>query len=127
MADESVFIDDHEPPPAVILWFKLYSGFLSFVYLLCVGVSFIFLFVDPAELEIDPVAAKLAGAGLLLLGLVLFVACLLPLFLPRKPWLWIYDLVIICFGFTSICFWPACIPLMIFWLKPETKEYFGKR
>jgi hypothetical protein len=127
MTDESVFIDDHEPPPGVILWFKLYSGFLSFIYLLCVGVSFIFLLVDPGELEMDPVAAKLAGAGLLLLGLVLFVACLLPLFLPRKPWLWIYDLVIICFGFTGICFWPACIPLMIFWLKPETKEYFGKR
>ena len=41
-----------------------------------------------------------------ILGLALFVGCLLPLLLPRKPWVWIYDLIVICFGFTSVCFWP---------------------
>jgi len=95
MTDEPVFFRDDEPPPGVILWFKLYSGFMSFLYLLCVGASFIFLLVDPAELEIEPVAAKLVGAGLLVVGLALFIVCLLPLLLPRKPWVWIYDVVII--------------------------------
>ena len=42
-------------------------------------------------------------------------------------WLWIYDLIIICLGMTSACFWPAVIPLLIFWLKPETKRHFGRR
>jgi hypothetical protein len=125
MTDEPIFSND-EPPPGVILWFKLYSGFLSFLYLLCAGASLIFLLVDPVELEMDPVAAKLVGVGLLVVGLALFVACLLPLLLPRKPWVWIYDLVIICIGFTG-CTWPVCIPLIIYWLKPETKRYFGKR
>jgi hypothetical protein len=33
--------------------------------------------------------------------------------------------VIICLGMTSACFLPVCIPLLIFWIKPETKLYFG--
>ncbi len=127
MTYEPVFVGDDERPPGVILWFKLYSAFLSFIYLLCVGLSFVFLLVDPAKLEMDAVAAKVTGAVMLLVGLGLFAACLLPLVLAQRPWLWIYDLVIICFGFTSVCFWPICIPLLIFWLKPETKKYFGSR
>ncbi|MGB7159266.1 MAG: hypothetical protein WBD40_14450 [Tepidisphaeraceae bacterium] len=47
-------------------------------------------------------------------------------FLPRRPWVWIYDLVLICLGLTSICCMPATIPLLIFWLKPEAKAWFGK-
>jgi hypothetical protein len=27
---------------------------------------------------------------------------------------------------TSACFLPFCIPLLIFWLKPEAKHYFGR-
>jgi len=48
------------------------------------------------------------------------------LFLRPKPWVWIYDLVIICMGMTSACFLPAAIPLLIYWLKPEVKAHFGR-
>jgi hypothetical protein len=27
-------------------------------------------------------------------------------------------------GMTSACTLPICIPLLIFWLKPETKAFF---
>ena len=47
-------------------------------------------------------------------------------FLPRRSWVWIYDVVLICFGMTSICSMPAAIPLLIFWFKPETQAYFGR-
>jgi hypothetical protein len=65
------------------------------------------------------------GAGCLLIGLALFGACLLPLILRPRPWLWTYNLVVICVGMTSACFLPFCIPLLIFWLKPEVKAHFG--
>jgi hypothetical protein len=29
-------------------------------------------------------------------------------------------------GMTSCCFLPFLIPLLIYWLKPETKAYFGR-
>ena len=48
-----------------------------------------------------------------------------PLFMPREKWVWIFDLVLICFGFTTCCLIPACIPLLIFWLKPEAKAWFN--
>jgi hypothetical protein len=35
-----------------------------------------------------------------------------------------YDLVLICIGMTSCCILPAAIPLLIFWLKPEAKNWF---
>jgi MFS family permease len=126
MSDEPVFSACDENPPAVVFWFKLYAAFLAFVYLLVSGVSLIFLLVDPTKLEMDAIAAKVTGAMLLVLGLGLLAACLVPLFSQPKPWLWIYDLILICLGMTSACFWPMTIPLLIFWLKPETKRHFGK-
>jgi hypothetical protein len=37
---------------------------------------------------------------------------------------WIYGIVLIALGMTSACFVPACIPLLIYWLKPDAKSYF---
>lgn len=62
----------------------------------------------------------------LVLGISLFVVCGLPLVLPPRPWVWIYDLIIIALGVASPCLLPACIPLIIFWSKPQTRSYFGK-
>ena len=126
-SDESVFNVSHEEPPRVILWFKVYTAFLAFIYLSCACASLIFLFVDPVELEMDAVVARALGAVLLVMGLSLFAACLVPLIARPRPWVWIYDLIIICLGMTSACFWPAVIPLLIFWLKPETKRHFAFR
>lgn len=61
-----------------------------------------------------------------LVSLVLFVASIAPFFLIPRPWVWIFDLVLICMGMTSVCFLPMCIPLLIHWLKPETKAWFGR-
>jgi hypothetical protein len=47
-------------------------------------------------------------------------------FLPRKPWAWTFHLVLIALGFTSACCLPACVPLLIFWIRPETKAWFGR-
>eukprot|EP00188_Purpureofilum_apyrenoidigerum_P002572 Plantae.Rhodophyta-Purpureofilum_apyrenoidigerum.ctg26398.p1 GENE.Plantae.Rhodophyta-Purpureofilum_apyrenoidigerum.ctg26398~~Plantae.Rhodophyta-Purpureofilum_apyrenoidigerum.ctg26398.p1 ORF type:complete len:127 (+),score=14.04 Plantae.Rhodophyta-Purpureofilum_apyrenoidigerum.ctg26398:168-548(+) len=111
-------------PPGVITWFKIYAGFLSFIYFLVAAASLIFFLVDPAELEMQQAEAVVMGVVLLGLGGVFCLAFGIPLFLAPRPWVWIYDLVIICLGMTSACFWIICIPLLIFWLKPETKEYF---
>ena len=46
-------------------------------------------------------------------------------FLPRRKWVWIYDLVVICLGMTSCCTLPVCIALLIFWIRPETRQFFG--
>ncbi len=74
----------------------------------------------------DQTLSSVIGAFLLMLSLVLLVACFLPFVLKPRPWLWIYHLVIICLGLTSPCFMPFSIPLLVFWIKPETKAFYGK-
>jgi hypothetical protein len=113
-------------PPKFIWWFKIYSGFLCLLYLATAGSSLFFFLAEPTDIEMSVTGARITGALLLIAGLVFFGACLLPLVLGPRPWLWTYDLVIICLGMTSACFLPVCIPLLIFWLKPEAKKYFGK-
>lgn len=113
-------------PPKVFFWFKMYAGLLSLIYLVMVAFSLVFFLADPQDLDMPKTFALLIGMLFLGLGLVLFIACLLPFFLPPKPWVWIYNLVIICVGMTSACFLPICVPLLIYWLKPEAKAYFGR-
>lgn len=112
--------------PPVVFWFKVYAGVLCLLYLLLGGFGLVLLGVDPAELEMPSGEARVMGAVFLVLGFLLFAACLLPFLVPPRPWVWVYDLVVICLGLTSACFLVICIPLLIFWLKPEAKAYFGR-
>lgn len=112
--------------PTVVTWFKVYCVVLCVMYLGVAAASLIFFLVDPVYLEMPASWAIVMGVLVLLMGLVLFAACLLPLLFSPRPWLWTYDLVIICLGLSSPLFLPACVPLLIFWLKPETKNHFGK-
>jgi hypothetical protein len=123
--------------PAVVKWYRLYCGALAFVYLVLVVLFFVGWFYlaakgfdDPAfrrQLEGMPEWFWLIYLGFLF-GICLFLAgvYIAAFFLPRKPWVWIYHMILICIGFTSACCLPAAIPLFIYWLKPETKAYFGR-
>jgi hypothetical protein len=97
------------------------------LYLATAAFSVFLFFVDPSQIDLPPTMVRLCGVVLLVLCLLMFAVCLLPLVLSPRPWLWTFDLVVICFGLTSACFLPACIPLLIFWMKQDVKQYFGKR
>ncbi|HQW29895.1 MAG: hypothetical protein KA152_06265 [Verrucomicrobiales bacterium] len=111
--------------PKVIVWFRVYCSILCFLYLVVTVASAFLLSCDPSTVEMSETEQLLVGALMLLMGLVLFIASLLPLILKPRRWLWMYDLIIICLGMTSACFLPACVPLLIFWMKPEVKKHFG--
>jgi len=117
------------PPetPKVIAWFKAYSALFVAIYLACAASSLIFFLMEPSELDTTDAGAIVMGVMLLGIGLVLASAFVLPFFLKPRPWVWIYNLVLICIGLTSPCCMPASIPLLIYWLKPEVKAYFGRQ
>jgi hypothetical protein len=114
------------PLPKVFFWFKVYCAVLCALYAVVAAVGVFILTLEPAELDMPAAASIAYGVLMLLLGLVFFVASLLPFLLRPRPWVWVYDLVIICIGMTSACFLPACVPLLIFWIKPEVKAHFGR-
>ena len=68
---------------------------------------------------------KLLGGIYSCLGFALTIPVIAAFFLPNKPWVWVYHLVMICVGMTG-CTVVFSIPLLIFWLKPEVKAWFGK-
>lgn len=112
-----------EQPP-VWLWYRVYAVFMALVYgglaLLILGV--LIATGGQGVKDEDMIALVVTGVFCLPFALAYVVA---P-FLPRAPWAWIYHLALIGLGLTSVCCMPATIPLLIFWLKPETKLFFGR-
>ena len=93
--------------------------------LLVVGIG-IALIVAPLSAEdLDGMPPDLMGGIYLAMGIVFTIPFLIALFLPRKPWTWIYHIVMICLGMTG-CTLVFSIPLLIFWLKPDVKGYYGR-
>jgi uncharacterized membrane protein len=117
-----------KPTPGVITWFRVYAGFMVFLYVLVtVGGVALALFSETLASGEEPREVFLIrGVVFAVIGLPLIVMYIVGLFMPAKSWAWIYGIVLIGFGMTSCCFIPACVPLLIFWIKPETQTYFGR-
>ena len=114
--------------PAVVTWCRVYIGFMTVLYLavMVAGILMIVFSANLADDDTDAMGFGIMGAVYGALGFIFGIAFGMGLFVPRKNWGWIYSLVLICIGFTSCCTLPACIALLIHWLKPETRTYYGK-
>jgi lipopolysaccharide export LptBFGC system permease protein LptF len=95
------------------------------LYLACIAFGLLMFFIRPSE-EFPRGLLIVYGVLLVGMGLVFGVVYLISLFLDPRPWVWVCDLVLICVGFTSCCTLPACIPLLIYWIRPEVRKYFGR-
>ena len=111
-------------PPAY-KWFVVYCVLMALVYLVLAVMGIVYMFAEP-EPDMSAEEAKIMGVVFLILGLLFCVPYALAPFLPRQSWVWVLGLVLICFGLTSLCCLPACIPLLIFWMKPEMKAFYNR-
>jgi len=114
--------------PSVVIWYKVY-GAVSVLFYLLIGLAFISgMIFDPTFTkgveypEAFRIFAWFFSTFIVMLGALFAVS----FFLGRSPSAWVYHLVLICLGLSSGLFIVGCIPLLIFWLKPETKAYFGR-
>jgi MFS family permease len=130
-------LDPPPPPPTtmvvappVVQWFRVYAGAMAALYaLLFFGgiLAMGFLPTLPKGPDDPPTAFLIAYGGLFMsLGLLFGGAFAAIFFLKPQPWVWSYSLVLICLGMTSACCIPACVPLLIFWLKPEVQRWYGR-
>jgi hypothetical protein len=115
------------PPtrPRVVSFFKIYALVLGMVYLLAVGLLCFLIQGAASHVQALPSAVRYGRVGLILLCAVLSLAFLAVPFLPRRPWVWGYGLACIVLGMTSFVVIPLALPLLLFWIKPETKSYFA--
>ncbi|HKO60285.1 MAG TPA: hypothetical protein VJV03_03920 [Pyrinomonadaceae bacterium] len=112
--------------PPVLTWYKAYCALMALLYLFFVVLGIVFLTAAPTDRNMSAQEAQITGGIMFFMGIALSIPFGVGAFLPQKPWAWVFGLVLICIGLTSVCCMPATIPLLIHWIKPETKFYFGR-
>ena len=113
--------------PAVVTWQNLYCFALGAVYVLGAagGVAMMVFRRQLADPEMSPNETLFMGLLVAAMGAVLAVPFLAAPFLPRRRWVWILHIVLIAIGMTSCACLPATVPLLVFWIRPETQAWFA--
>lgn len=106
-------------------WFLFYIASLVLAYFLCV-VGGVGLVVWGSTMS-GPEATEMMLTGGILAGISVpfLVGVGAAPFLPRRKWVWTYDLILIALGMGSCLWMPLSIYLLIKWLEPDMKAYFG--
>ena len=109
-------------PPRVVFWFKVYAGASALGYAMLAAGALVMFFMGEQDLDVPPIVLWV-GASCEVCFAAAFAASLFPR--PRE-WVWIFDFMLICLGLVWLCCLPVSIPLLVHWLKPETRAWFGK-
>jgi hypothetical protein len=112
--------------PKVLIWFRVYLALLCLTYVLVMLFGFLDAFFPALRVESPDEKDVIAGWICMIGGAVFLTVSIVPFLIKPRPWVWFYDLLVICMGMVSCCLIPLSIPLLIFWTKPETKSYFRK-
>ncbi len=108
-------------------WYRVYLAALAILYL-AVAVFGAVLATVPIESSTrDSEQLFIMGIIYTILGATFFILFAVAFFLPPKPYNWIVGIVMLAIGMTSCCLLPAVVPLFIFWIKPETQAFFGRK
>ncbi len=122
-----IFAQNNETGRKTFFWYRAYCAFLTVIYLALAVMGLALAFFQPASPGQSPQEMLIMGIVYAVLGAVFFLISLVALVLPPKPYNWIVGIVMLAIGFTSCCLWPAVIPLFIYWIKPETQSFFGRK
>ena len=112
--------------PGVILWYRIYNVLTAVMYL---GLVALLWWSKSGVVEFDSPEEEMEVTILawvfLVIGLPLAIFHLVCCFMTNRRWHWMLGFFPIGIGMTGCCL-PFCIPLLIFWLKPETKAWLGR-
>ena len=120
-----------ERAPEAVIYFRIFAGvFVAFYGLIVLGGAG--LVVAPALLSrasAPPPGADIAlyVTGLIYggVGLAHVVPGTIALFAGRRPWAHTLGTVVIALAMFNLCCIPVLIPLLIVWMKPETRRWYG--
>ena len=80
-----------------------------------------------AKAQYPPGIISAYGVFFIFCGLVFAVGNLILPFLPKKPWMYIIHMMNIIAAGLFLCCLPLALPIFIYWLKPDIKEFFDFR
>ena len=115
-----------ETEPKVFLWYRIYNGLMALMYVLLAG---FFWWLKSLDLEFETPEEEMEivvmAWVMLVVGLPLALFYLFCCFKTHRGWHWVLGFFSIGIGMTGCCL-PVCIPLIIFWIKPETKAWLNR-
>ena len=111
-------------PPA-FKWYVAYCILMALGYLALIVMGIVYIAVEP-ERDMSAAEQRIMGVVFIVMGLPFCATYAAAPFLPRSSWVWVFGLVLICIGLGSLCCLPICIPLLLSWIKPEMKAYYGR-
>lgn len=115
-----------DPRPRVIFWYRAYAAVMLLASLAFLGFASLIAWAQtrPEMAMRHGAAAAQTEAIILFLVAAASVAFYgVAAFMPLKPWAWTLGLLVIALG----CPGPTlvvCVPLLLGWLKPNTKAAF---
>lgn len=114
-------------PPRVLRWQNLYCFALGAVYLLLAvgGLGMAIFRNHLVDATNTPGEVLFMGLAFFVLGIGLGTPFLVAPFLPRRRWVWVLHIVLISVGMTSCACIPIAVPLLVFWIRPETQAWFA--
>ena len=124
---ESTYQAPNETGRKTFFWYRVYCVSLAALYALVATFGLIVAYLQPATNNQSAEESLIMGLIYAILGTIFFAIFLVASILPPKPYNWIVGIVMIAIGMSSCCTWPAVIPLLIYWIKPETREFFGRK
>jgi hypothetical protein len=113
--------------PGVILWFRIYSIAMALSAFFLIGFGVILSAASSQPGVHDQVENQGLALVVILFGVALSVLHVVAACIPKKPWGWTLGMVTIIVGMMGGgCAILFAIPLVIYWVKPETKAAFGR-
>lgn len=110
------------------IWFW-YRVFCAAMVIMNLGIAVLGAFPLIAGIIIndkESLEMIVAGSLYMVLGVIVAIPYAIGFFAPRKPWHWVYGIVLMAVSMMSCACWGASIPLLIYWIKPEGKWMFGR-
>lgn len=121
------FLQNNDLGRKTFFWYRIYCAVLMVLYLLVTVAGIALAIFQPESREYKSEEMLIMGIIYALIGGFFFIVFTVALMLPPKPYNWIVGIVMMAIGMTSCCFLPFVIPLFIYWLKPETQAFFGRK
>jgi hypothetical protein len=124
---------EEEGPPPGVYYYRIFAGIhAAFAALAVLGGIGLLLapFVSSAGAGSSgpgavSVESAIAGVFYIIIGAALFVPLLISLFAGRAAWVHTLGTVLLAITMMSLCCVPFSLPVLIVWLKPETKRWYG--
>jgi hypothetical protein len=113
--------------PRAVVYYRAYCFASAGLNLLLAAVS-VWMIVRKEALASEWVPGSvwlLAGAMFLPTAVAFGLLNLWLSRVQRRPGHWAMHLGNICLGVASCCLTPLCLPLLLAWLRPEVKQWFG--